>query len=51
MSDMNENDLLGFNRRDFLKGSSAATLMSMLGGVELLAREEEEPRPSRRLGR
>jgi predicted dehydrogenase len=43
MSDMNENDLLGFNRRDFLKGSSAATLMSMLGGVELLAREEAEP--------
>src|SRR5436309_2374916 len=24
-----------FNRRDFLKGSSAATLMTLLGGVEL----------------
>src|SRR5260221_394752 len=25
-----------FNRRDFLKGSSAATVMTMLGGVELV---------------
>src|SRR5947209_9392429 len=25
-----------FNRRDFLRGSSAATLMTMLGGVELV---------------
>src|SRR4051812_19720368 len=25
-----------FNRRDFLKGSSAATLMGLLGGVELV---------------
>src|SRR5262249_28174201 len=33
----NENDPLGYNRRDFLKGSSVATLMTMLGGVELLA--------------
>jgi len=32
-----ENDLLGYNRRDFLKGGSVATLMTMLGGVELLA--------------
>jgi predicted dehydrogenase len=45
MTDMNENgnDLLGFNRRDFLKGGSVATLMTMLGGVELLSRAEEEP--------
>jgi len=32
----NENDPLGYNRRDFLKGGSVATLMTMLGGVELL---------------
>src|SRR5690349_4071908 len=31
-----ETDSLGFNRRDFLKGGSAATLMTMLGGMELL---------------
>ena len=31
----NELDALGFNRRDFLRGSSVATLMTMLGGVEL----------------
>jgi len=32
---MNENDnsLLDFNRRDFLKSGSVATLMTMLGGV------------------
>jgi predicted dehydrogenase len=36
---MNENDgdALGYNRRDFLKGGSVATLMTMLGGVELIA--------------
>ena len=33
----NENDALGFNRRDFLKGGSLATVMTMLGGVEMLA--------------
>src|SRR5258706_2793541 len=32
-----ENDPLGVNRRDFLKGGSFATLMTMLGGVELVA--------------
>jgi predicted dehydrogenase len=32
-----ETDVLGVNRRDFLKGGSAATIMSMLGGVELFA--------------
>ncbi len=35
----NQNDSLGFNRRDFLKGGSAATLMAMLGGVELLGQD------------
>jgi predicted dehydrogenase len=32
----NETNALDFNRRDFLKGGSVATLMTMLGGVELL---------------
>src|SRR5882757_9189228 len=36
----NENDPLGHNRRDFLKGGSVATLMTMLGGVELFAEAE-----------
>jgi predicted dehydrogenase len=40
---MNEqqNDSLDFNRRDFLKGGSMATLMSVLGGVELFAQTNE----------
>ena len=33
----NENDALGYNRRDFLRGGSVATLMTMLGGVEFFA--------------
>src|SRR5258708_7191934 len=38
-TDMNENEcnVLDFNRRDFLKSGSAATLMTMLGGVGLFA--------------
>ena len=34
---MNENvtNVLDFNRRDFLRSGSVATLMTMLGGVEL----------------
>jgi predicted dehydrogenase len=32
----NGNEGVGFNRRDFLKGGSVATLMTMLGGVEVL---------------
>jgi predicted dehydrogenase len=35
----NENDPLGYNRRDFLKGGSVASLMTMLGGVELFAND------------
>ncbi len=31
-----------FNRRDFLKGSSFAALMTMMGGVELLAQAQPE---------
>jgi len=42
---MNSNELeaLGVNRRDFLKSGSFATLMTMLGGVELLAAETATP--------
>src|SRR5258706_16189810 len=32
----NESNALDFNRRDFLRSGSVATLMTMLGGVELL---------------
>ena len=39
----NENDALGYNRRDFLRGGSAATLMTMLGGVELFAQTNAAP--------
>jgi predicted dehydrogenase len=39
----NANDLLGHNRRDFLKGGSYATLMTMLGGVELFAQTNARP--------
>jgi predicted dehydrogenase len=38
-----ENEYSGYNRRDFLKGGSVATLMTMLGGVELLAQTNEPP--------
>jgi predicted dehydrogenase len=37
----NENDALGFNRRDFLRGGSLATVMTMLGGVELLGQTNQ----------
>jgi len=42
---MNENECeaLGYNRRDFLKGGSVATLMTMLGGVELFAQTNAAP--------
>ena len=42
---MNEqqNTSSDYNRRDFLKGGSIATLMSMLGGVELLAQTNAAP--------
>jgi predicted dehydrogenase len=35
-----------YNRRDFLKGGSLATLMTMLGGVRLLAETAPAPNPS-----
>ncbi|MCL4787145.1 MAG: Gfo/Idh/MocA family oxidoreductase [Verrucomicrobia bacterium] len=37
-----QNDNAGVNRRDFLKGSSFATLMTMLGGVRLFAQATPE---------
>ncbi|HTL57662.1 MAG TPA: Gfo/Idh/MocA family oxidoreductase [Candidatus Limnocylindrales bacterium] len=45
---MNDNEI--FNRRDFLKGSSAATLMTMLGsGVELFAQSNTPPDAPKKL--
>lgn len=38
-----ETDSMEFNRRDFLRGSSVATLMTMLGGVDLFAQATPEP--------
>jgi len=35
---MKKPETAGLNRRDFLRGSSFATLMTMLGGVELISR-------------
>jgi predicted dehydrogenase len=40
-----ENQPADYNRRDFLKGGSVATLMTMLGGVELLA-QTNTPAPA-----
>src|SRR5437016_13529554 len=39
MRDESENS--GYSRRDFLKGGSVATLMTMLGGVELIAQTNQ----------
>src|SRR5437773_6151904 len=39
---MNKTETVELNRREFLKGSSFATLMTMLGGVELIT-----PTPAR----
>jgi len=38
---MNENGNEKYNRRDFLKSGSFATLMSMMGGVELFAQNNQ----------
>jgi predicted dehydrogenase len=49
----NERDSLEYNRRDFLRGGSVATLMTMLGGVELIAQTTNEPAgtgPTKRIG-
>lgn len=44
MNSMNEpqSDYAEFNRRDFLRGGSLATLMTMLGGVQLVAQPAPE---------
>jgi len=39
----NESEALGYNRRDFLKGGSVATVMAMMGGVELFAQTNAAP--------
>jgi len=39
-----EADTTEVNRRDFLKGSSVATLMAMMGGVPLIAQPAPEER-------
>jgi len=36
-------DNTDFNRRDFIKGGSLATLMTLLGGVEIKAQSEQKP--------
>ncbi len=41
MNHSNDNDA-DFNRRDFLKGSSFAALMTMMGGVQLMAQSASE---------
>src|SRR5207253_2786297 len=40
---MNESSNDKYNRRDFLKSGSFATLMSMMGGVELFAQNSSAP--------
>ncbi len=45
-----ENDWRDFNRRDFLKGGSVATLMTMLGGVELFAQTNAAPPEAKPIG-
>lgn len=49
---MNESDKTpaDFNRRDFLKGGSVATLMTMLGGVELFAQTNAAPEAAKPVG-
>jgi predicted dehydrogenase len=42
----NESNSQDFKRRDFLKGGSAASLMTLLGGVELFAKTAAEPAPA-----
>jgi len=48
LTDMNVNDTPSqdFKRRDFLKGGSVASLMTLLGGVELFDQAAAEPAPA-----
>ena len=45
---MNDNNSqpLDYNRRDFLKGGSVATLMGLMGGVRLFGQTAAEPAPA-----
>jgi predicted dehydrogenase len=45
-----EHEPAGYNRRDFLRGGSLATLMTMLGGVELLAQSAPAPAETKPAG-
>ncbi len=45
-----DNQNQDYNRRDFLKGGSVATLMTMLGGVELLAQTNAPPAETKPAG-
>jgi predicted dehydrogenase len=47
---MNQSDSFEYNRRDFLKGGSMATLMTMLGGVQLFGAEASTPAESKPAG-
>jgi predicted dehydrogenase len=47
---MNQSDSFEYNRRDFLKGGSMATLMTMLGGVQLFGAEESTTAESKPAG-
>jgi len=46
----NQNRNADYNRRDFLKGGSAATLMTMLGGVQLFAQTNTAPAEAKSVG-
>jgi len=46
----NETQTQDFNRRDFLKGSSVATLMTMLGAVDLFAQTNAAPEATKKGG-
>src|SRR5512133_1749785 len=45
-----EMQMQDFNRRDFLKSGSVATLMTMLGGVELIAQNTPAPADAKPAG-
>lgn len=45
-----ETQMQDFNRRDFLKSGSVATLMTMLGGVELIAQNTAAPADAKPAG-
>src|SRR5689334_14063801 len=46
----NQGDLSGYNRRDFLKSGSFASLMTMMGGIELFAESAPASKPEAAIG-